>query len=325
MAKQACCSFPFLKHRIASDPTTTTIHPVKYCAKYSIVFFLKMLFNGVQWMGWLWAVTISEQVSLLLNLVEWRDLLVMFSITCNEILCSQLFGRLLLVLEKKLWTFNTNEQQDYWIGIYKGMLGCVASGIMFDFVDRAASKYFQKVMFSDVSVLVLRCLFVFTLDRAVYAGVIFFLNQLEYISRIKEMHQEHPSCKNAETTTMITNNNHTNSNITTIRDSFKSPLFNEFLTSYSFSTNIEGASIAGYSAILYNLSTELGIYISNHLGTPNTVWIQSGVSSPLVLIFTAFAMVLSMMELTLFCISKRLLLYVTTTCCWLNRRANDHS
>ncbi|KAG2382897.1 hypothetical protein C9374_004864 [Naegleria lovaniensis] len=320
MAITACCSIPLLKSWHCSEQTN---HRVKHIAKYSIVLSVKMLFNALQWTGWLWAVTISEQVTSMLQLVEWRDVLVMFSISCNEILCSQLFGRILLQLELKFWKFTKKEQDEYLIGIYKGMLGCIASGITFDFVDRAAIKYFQKVIVNDSIVFLLRLLFVFSMDRAVFSIVIFFTNQLEYLVKIKETQQQPPipssTLGNREATSTVSDKN----------DLREKTLFYEFLNSYSYTNCVEGASISGYSAVLYDLATELASYICNKkLSTPNTVWIQAGVSSPFVLGFTGFAIILSMFEsVFLFTICKEIVKRVNRSViriCWSETR-NDHS
>ncbi|KAL9643156.1 hypothetical protein ABK040_001644 [Willaertia magna] len=222
----------------------------KNFTKNCLILLLRAFFNGLQWVGWSWAVLISQQI--IVSLLGWnylRDIIVSFSIATNETIWSQVFGRITLKVDKLIFNKNLLIDKSEMNSIHKNMIACIVSGIVFDFIDRAIESIYSNSAYYNITLL-MRCICVFVADRIVFHITIEILDRIE-------------------------------------------------CGSWTFSneiSNIESASSAGMSAIAYNLSTELGIYICKHRLLTDNKWIIGLVCSPLIVVATGFGFIVAVIE-----------------------------
>jgi len=212
-----------------------------------LIVLIKGTFNGLQWVGWMWSVLISQQIVSLLELSALRDVLTIFSIIINESLWTQVFGRIIIYLERR-WTNPNIQSSMYSPAIYKNMISCVASGVTFDFIDRSISAVFAQQPY--LFLLFIRCFSVFTADRLVFHVVIELLDVIEN--------------RNWMFTNAI--------------------------------SNIEGASTAGISAIMYTLASELGAFICSEYLKEENAWLVGLFCSPFICIGTGIALPVAILE-----------------------------
>ena len=123
---------------------------------------------GLQWVGWQWAVFLTEESTKAIGATNWRDTVAIVAIASNEILGCQISGRVLSKVTKGYEldpAFPKNWGNTRYI---KMALASVVSGITFDFIDRAVLASCTNAGYSDATTLGIRCFSVWIADRITY-------------------------------------------------------------------------------------------------------------------------------------------------------------